>query len=272
VTTIVHAHDPDDPRLAPFVRLRDPAMRRGLEARGPHGEGIFVAEGKTVLPRLLSSRYPVVSILATPARLSEVERVVGHRDVTVLVADQRVVDRVTGYHLHRGVVAVGARLPPPAPEDLLASSRRIAVLEGIVDQENLGAIARSAVALGIDALLLDPSCCDPLYRRVVRVSMGWILHLPFARLEPWPGALELPRVAGFRLVALTPHPSATPLDDLDAAPDARVAVLLGEEGPGLSEQALAAADVRVRIPQRAGIDSLNVGHAAAIAFARLGRL
>jgi tRNA G18 (ribose-2'-O)-methylase SpoU len=144
------------------------------------------------------------------------------------------------------------------------------VLEGLNDQENLGALARSALALGIDGLLLDPTCCDPLYRRVVRVSMGNVLHLPFARIDPWPHGLDRIRAAGFTVVALTTDPSAEPIESAGLAHLDRVAVLLGAEGPGLSAGALAHADRRVWIRQRFDVDSLNVGHAAAIAFHALG--
>lgn len=263
--------DPEDPRLAPFVRLRDPALRAVLEGPSPTGEGLFVCEGKTALPRILSSRYPVVSVLVTPARLEQLRPLLEPHDVDVLVAAQPVIDRVTGYHLHRGVVAAGRRLPLEPPAELLARCRRVCVLEGLVDQENLGAIARSAAALGIDALALDPSCCDPLYRRVVRVSMGWILHLPWTRLTRWPADLGLLRDLGFRLVALDPD-APTTLDELAPGPEERLALVLGTEGPGLSPAALAACDLAVRIRQHPAVDSLNVGHAAAIAFHRLGRL
>ncbi len=155
---------------------------------------------------------------------------------------------------------------------MLPGARLLAVLEGLTDHENLGAIARSARALGVDALLLDPTCADPLYRRAVRVSMGEILFLPWTRISPWPDGLDQLRQAGITLVALTPAPDAMPIDELVASgPSGPMALLLGTEGPGLSAAALASCDLRVRIPIRAGVDSLNVGHAAAIAFHLLGR-
>ena len=155
---------------------------------------------------------------------------------------------------------------------MVSSAQTVAVLEGLNDHENLGAIARSARGLGVDGLLLDPTCADPLYRRCVRVSMGEVLHLPFARLTPWPDALRELRVAGWRMLALTPAPDALPLQCVHVEPGERIAVLLGAEGHGLSDAGLASADDRVRIPLRPGVDSLNVGHAAAIAFAALGRV
>ena len=174
---------------------------------------------------------------------------------------------VAGFDLHRGAVAVAFRGRPAAPAAVVRRARRVAVLEGLNDHENLGAVARSAAALGVDALLLDPTCADPLYRRCVRVSMGEILHLGLARVDPWPDGLQVLRDAGFTIVALTPDPSADPVDTVAARIGTEpVAVLLGAEGRGLSTGALAAADHRAHIPMRPGADSLNVGHAAAIVF------
>jgi tRNA G18 (ribose-2'-O)-methylase SpoU len=258
--------DPTDERLRPYVALRDPALRHAVEAPGPHGEGLFIAEGKLVLPRLLESRYDVVSVLVTPERVDEVYPIVERHAVEVYVAGRAVLDDVAGFAVHRGVLAAASRRPLVDAVTMTAPLRRVAVLEGLNDQENLGALARSAVVLGIDGLLLDPTCCDPLYRRVVRVSMGNVLHLPFARVQPWPHALERIREGGFTLVALTPDPTAEPIESADLGTMDRVAVLLGAEGRGLSAAALAHADRRVRIRQRPGVDSLNVGHAAAIAF------
>jgi tRNA G18 (ribose-2'-O)-methylase SpoU len=271
VEAVVTVDDPSDARLADYVGLRDPELRRRVEAPGS-GAGIFIGEGLTVLARLLDSPYPVRSILVTPARLPRVLPLLRDRqDVPTLVAQPAVVQAVAGFDLHRGVVASAARLPPCQPEELLARSRTIAVLEGLNDHENLGAIARSARALGVDGLLLDPTCADPLYRRSVRVSMGEILHLPFARAGHWPDTLDELHRAGWRVLALTPAAEATPIGLLQVDPSERVAVLLGAEGPGLSAPALARVIEQVRIPLRSPVDSLNVGHAAAIAFEHLGR-
>jgi tRNA G18 (ribose-2'-O)-methylase SpoU len=262
--------DPTDERLRPYVALRDPALRRAVEAPGPTGEGLFIAEGKLVLPRLLESPYEVVSVLVIPARVEELYPMLEGYPVDVYVSGRAVLDEVAGFPVHRGVLAAAARQPLVDPVALTSHLYRVAVLEGLNDQENLGALARSAVVLGIDGLLLDPTCCDPLYRRVVRVSMGNVLHLPFARVDPWPDGLDRIRAEGFTVVALTPDATAEPIESAGLASLDRVAVLLGGEGHGLSAGALAHADRRVRIRQRSGVDSLNVGHAAAIAFHALG--
>ena len=174
-----------------------------------------------------------------------------------------------GFDLHRGAVAAADRRPLPTLDDVVAGARTLAVLEGLNDPENLGAVARSARAFGIGGLVLDPRCLDPYYRRTVRVSMGEVLFLPIARAAAWPADLAVLHRAGFETWALTPDPTAEPLWSLDVP--ARVAVMLGAEGPGLSAAARAAATRRVRIPIAAGVDSLNVGHAAAVAFAHLAR-
>ena len=159
----------------------------------------------------------------------------------------------------------------PAAADVLAAAHRVAILEDVNNHTNLGAIFRGAAALGMDAVLLSPSCADPLYRRSVRVSMGEVFAVPYAKLEPWPAALDEVRRAGFTLLALTPAADALPIQRLDAGQRARPALLLGAEGSGLSRPALAASDARVVIPMRAGVDSLNVAAAAAVAFWELSR-
>jgi len=185
-----------------------------------------------------------------------------------------VLSEVIGFRLTRGALASADRLPPADLDELLAgpdptAPRRLAILEGLNDHENLGSIARSAVALGVDGLLLDPRCADPLYRRSVRVSMGHVLTLPFAVLPAWPGDLERLHDMGYTTVALTPAPDAIDLGKLDPQVHPRTAVMLGAEGPGLSPEAQRAATARVRIPMQAGVDSLGVAAAAAIAFATL---
>jgi tRNA G18 (ribose-2'-O)-methylase SpoU len=189
----------------------------------------------------------------------------------VYAGDQTVLEAITGFHVHRGVLASFHRKPQRTARQVLASARRIAILEDINNHTNVGALFRSAAALGTDAVLLSPSCADPLYRRSVRVSMGEVFAVPYARLEPWPDALADVRAAGFTVLALTPAPDAVPIQRLDAAQRARTALLLGAEGPGLTPRAQAAADVRVVIPMRRGVDSLNVANAAAVAFWELGR-
>jgi tRNA G18 (ribose-2'-O)-methylase SpoU len=181
---------------------------------------------------------------------------------------------VVGFHLNRGVLAVADRAPSMDPARLAAGARVLAVLEGVNDHENLGALFRNAAAFGVGGVLLGPRCADPLYRRSVRVSMGHVLRVPFADLPadpPWPASLEPLRAGGRRVIALSPRPSAIPLASAGLA-GARVALLLGAEGPGLSDAALAAADDLVRIPMADGVDSLNVAAAAAVAFHATGSL
>ncbi|MGI9051952.1 MAG: TrmH family RNA methyltransferase [Ilumatobacteraceae bacterium] len=259
---VVHLDDADDPRLVDYVRLADPEARRRQER-----DELFIAEGVTAIERLLTSGHRVRSVLLTPKAHARLADRLTELDAPVYVAPQEVLARTVGFDLHRGAVAAADRQPLSSVDEVAELSRRLAVLEGLNDPENVGAIARSARALGIDGLVLDPTCIDPYYRRTIRVSMGEVLHLRVARAASWPADLDRLRAHGFEAWALTPDPSA---DDLfaNAVPD-RVAVLLGAEGGGLSPGALDAADRQVRIPMAPGADSLNVGHAAAIAFARL---
>lgn len=255
--------DPDDPRLADYGRLTDPEHRRRLE-----DGGFFIAEGPTSIKRLLASDHRVRSVLVTPPAWRRLEPLL--TGVPVYVAERAVLNAVVGFDLHRGAVAAADRRPAPALDDLLAAHRRLALLEGLNDPENLGAIARAARALGIDAAIIDPTCIDPYSRRTVRVSMGESLFLPTARSADWPADIGRARAAGFEVWALSPDPTGIDLWEL-TVPE-RVAILLGAEGPGLTPGALAAADRTVRIPIAPGVDSLNVGHAAAITFAALGHL
>ena len=261
----VSVPDPDDPRVDDYRRLHDARARRRMEGAG-EGPGFFVAEGAHALERLLASGRRVRSVLVDGIRLEALGDRLVDLDVPVLLADQPTLQAVAGFPVHRGVLASADRWPLPAPAAVLAGARRIAVLEDINDHENLGVIFRSAGSLGLDAVLLSPRCCDPLYRRSVRVSMGHVLTVPWTRLEPWPDAIGTVRRAGFTVAALTPAADAEPLDSWRPGPDDRAAVLLGAEGPGLSPAALAAADRRLTIPMRRTADSLNVGSAAAIAF------
>jgi tRNA G18 (ribose-2'-O)-methylase SpoU len=228
-------------------------------------------EGVPAVERLLASPYPVRAVFGVPGRVAALDL---PDDVAAYEADKWVLSEVIGFRLTRGVLASADRRPAADLRELLAgpdpaAPRRLAVLEALNDAENLGSIARSALALGIDGLVLDPQCADPLYRRAVRVSMGHVLALPFAVLPDWPGGLERLHDAGYLTVALTPAPDAVDLTEVDAREHRRTAVLLGAEGPGLTPEAQGAAKVRARIPMRPGVDSLGVAAAAAIAFATL---
>lgn len=262
--------DPDDRRVDDYRQLHDARARRLIERPDDGSPGFFVAEGAHALQRLLTSGRRLRSVLVDRIRLEALAGVLDGLDAPVLVADQPTLQAVAGFPVHRGVLAAADRWVLPDPAEVLAGGRRVAVLEDINDHENLGVIFRSAGSLGMDAVLLSPRCCDPLYRRSVRVSMGHVLAVPWTRLEPWPEALERVVGAGFSLIALTPAGDAEPLTVWSPAAGERVAVLLGAEGPGLSPAALAAAHRRLTIPMRQAEDSLNVGSAAAIAFYALG--
>ncbi len=262
VPVLVPIDDATDPRLADYSALSDPAARRRRER-----DELFVAEGVTAITRLLASGHHVRSVLVTPQALARFDGALDAVAAPVYVAPREVLAATVGFNLHRGAVAAADRRPLPAVGEAIAGAARVAVLEGLNDPENLGAIARSARAFGIEAFVLDPTCIDPYYRRTIRVSMGEVLFVPVARASRWPDDLDTLRAGGFETWALTPDPSAEPLWSL--APPARVALLLGAEGHGLSPAARSAADRQVRIPIDPAVDSLNVGHAAAVAFAYL---
>lgn len=257
----VPVDDPQDPRVADFVGLRE----RTAEDEGAW----FVAEGPQVVRHLLSSDYRLRSLLVTErgrrALAGEIERLEGR----VLVAEQSVLDAICGFHFHRGALASADRTPLPDFRSLVPGARLLLLLEGVNDHENLGALFRNAAGFGVDGVILDPTAADPLYRRSVRVSMGHVLHMPWTRFAAWPEGLDEVRSAGFVIAALTPAPGSEPIDAVAADPPEKLAFLVGAEGPGLSDAALAAADRRIRIPLSPRVDSLNVATAAAIAFHRL---
>ena len=261
--------DPADRRVDDYRQLHDARARRLMERPDDHGPGFFVAEGAHALGRLLTSGRRLRSVLVDPVRLEALADDLAGLDAPLLVADQPTLRAVAGFPVHRGVLAAADRWVLPDLAAVLAGARRIAVLEDINDHENLGVIFRNAGSLGVDAVLLSPRCCDPLYRRSVRVSMGHVLAVRWTRLEPWPEALGLVAGAGFSLLAFTPAADAEPVTGWHPDSGERVAVLLGAEGPGLSPGALSAAHRRLTIPMRRPGDSLNVGSAAAIAFCAL---
>jgi tRNA G18 (ribose-2'-O)-methylase SpoU len=263
--------DPDDDRIADYRELTDVALRTRWEP--PHG--LFIAEGELVLGRALRAGYQPRSFLIDVKRVDQVVRQVAGRaglaGAPVYAAGQEVLRQATGFHVHRGVLGSFHRRPLPTAGQVLAAATRIVVCEDVNNHTNLGAIFRAVAGLGLDAVLLSPSCADPLYRRSVRVSMGEVFAVPYAPLHPWPAALDQVRRAGFSLLALTPAADAVPLQSLGRDHRRRPALLLGAEGTGLSAPALAAADARVVIPMHRGVDSLNVAAAAAVACWELTR-
>ncbi|MEW2070218.1 RNA methyltransferase [Streptomyces sp. NPDC007346] len=259
---LITVDDPDDPRLSDYLGLTDVELRRRREP----AEGLFIAEGEKVIRRARQAGYEMRSMLLSAKWVDVMRDVIDEVPAPVYAVAPDLAERVTGYHVHRGALASMQRKPLPTSGELLTTARRVVVMESVNDHTNIGAVFRSAAALGMDAVLLSPDCADPLYRRSVKVSMGAVFSVPYARLEAWPTTLETVREAGFRLLALTPDPQATSIDE--AAPHRleRVALMLGAEGEGLSPKALRAADAWVRIPMAHGVDSLNVGAAAAVAF------
>ncbi len=255
------------PALADYRALTDVELRR----RSEPAHGIFIAEGEMVIRRALRAGYPMRSALMTQRWVSSVADLVADIDVPLYVGSEELLESVTGFHVHRGALAAMGRLPLKSVADVLPQSSRLVVLEGVNSHTNLGAIFRSAAGLGMDAVLLSPTCADPLYRRSVRVSMGEVFSIPYARIESWPSGVTELREAGFRVLALTPDPRAKSIDDIEVRDDEKLALLLGAEGPGLSKNALEAATREVRIPMGNGVDSLNVAAAAAVACYAIAR-
>jgi tRNA G18 (ribose-2'-O)-methylase SpoU len=256
--------DPDDHLLDDYRHLNDAAARRAVE--GPGGRGVFIVEGLVALEQLLASEHHVRSVVLSPTRAEAfADRLQGRVDV-VLVADREVLRSVAGFDVHRGVLAAGSRPPPADPDALVRDARRVVLLEGISDNENVGAVFRNAAALGIDAVLVDPACADPLYRRSIRVSSGWSLRVPTAQVPGTASALAAAGAAGMRTVALTPTAGALAVDAATAAGalDDPVMYLLGAEGPGLRPESIDGADVAVRVPMAGTVDSLNVATSLAV--------
>jgi tRNA G18 (ribose-2'-O)-methylase SpoU len=299
---IVDVADPGDPRLADYARLTDVRLRTSMES----AHGLFMAEGEKVIRRAVAAGFGVRSMLVTRDKLAGLSDLASICPGPVYVISQEVAEQVTGYQVHRGALASMARRALPTVTSLLSGNAtagdgaaggragpappgsgrqapggqpgwplRIVLLEDLVDHANVGAIFRCAAALGVDAVILSPRCADPLYRRAVKVSMGAVFAVPYARMADWRAGLAEIRAAGFTLLALTPDQSAVPLEAATSA--GRVALLLGTEGDGLSSRWLAEADTAVCVPMSPGamamgVDSLNVVAAAAIACHELARL
>jgi tRNA G18 (ribose-2'-O)-methylase SpoU len=259
--------DAGDARLADYTRLTDVGLRTHLEAE----HGLFIAEGSKVISRAVAAGYPVRSVLLARGRLADLPGLgLGDAGAPVYVVPDEVAEGITGYRVHRGALASLGRKPLPAVGAVIRDASRIVVLEDLVDHGNVGAIFRCAAALGVDAVVLSPRCADPLYRRSVKVSMGAVFAIPYARMTEWFDGLAALKKTGFRVLALTPDEGATPIGAALRGDAERVALLLGTEGDGLSSRWLREADEAVRIPMSpaargAGVDSLNVVAAAAIA-------
>jgi tRNA G18 (ribose-2'-O)-methylase SpoU len=255
----------DDPRIGDYLNLTDVALR----SRRDLLLGLYLAESEKVIRRALDAGHRPRSLLLSDRWLHPMADLVGRitaLGAPVYVGAPGVLESVTGFNVHRGAIAAMHRPDPTAVSEIIDGARRVVVLEDVVDHTNVGAVFRSAAGIGADAVLVSPRCADPLYRRAVRVSMGTVFQVPWARLEPWPGGLALLRERGFTVAALALAPGAVPLDDVEADPPGRLALVLGTEGDGLSDLALAEADLTVRIPMAGRVDSLNVAAAAAVAL------
>ena len=263
--------DAADPRLDDVRDLNRSDNRPDL----PGGKGLVIAEGPLVVGRLFDSRFPLRCLVGFPARLDAF--LATHdvpADLPVYEVDRATLAETAGFDMHRGLLAVADRAPEPPLPEVLAGARTVVVLEGVGDHENIGSLFRNAAGMGIDAVLFGNGCADPLYRRVVRVSMGHVLRTPFAHLAgtftTWQHSLTDLSELGYRLVSLTPDPGAEHLADAlvdtQGRPWEKGALLVGSEGPGLTEHAMRATDIRARIPMAPGTDSLTLATSAAIAF------
>jgi tRNA G18 (ribose-2'-O)-methylase SpoU len=264
VATRIRITAADDDRLADYVRLRDVQLRQHLELEG----GLFLAEGEKVVRRAVEAGCRPRSFLMAERWLAGLADILDSApsEVPCFVVTEALAEQVTGFHVHRGALASLHRPAPLAVDDVLRGAQRIVVLEDVVDHTNVGAILRSAAALGIGGALLSPRCADPLYRRAVKVAMGAVFSMPWARVPDWYDALPQLSAAGFITIALTPAPDAIDVAEASRRLDGRrAALVVGSEGPGLSRRWMAAADVRARIPMSSGIDSLNVAAATAVA-------
>jgi len=266
---VLTIEDPEDPRLADYREIRDAERRRR--------DGTFIAEGRQVVRRLLSAgRYRVRSALVTPPALHALGDALAAAGVPTYLVRQDIVEAVVGMEFHHGCLAAGERGAEPTAEAVLAETLhpRLVVLEGLGDSSNVGALFRNALAFGVGAVFLAPGTADPLYRKAIRVSSGATVAMPFARFADWPRGLERLRDAGYTVLALTPRAEAVDIGELGAGRPlpARLALLLGTEGRGLSAEALAAADLQIRIPMAPEMDSLNVAAAGAVALHWLSRI
>jgi len=302
VTTldVVRIDDPADERLADYNSLTDVVLRSKHEP----AKGLYIAESSTVIRRALGAGHRPRSFLMAPRWLDSMTDLIAETGAPVYVAEEPLLKEITGFHLHRGALAAMHRPPLPGVHELLAGARggagarrvavledvvdhtnvsgsktpapeprvsaatearRVVILEDIVDHTNIGAAMRACAALGVDAVLLTPSCADPLYRRAVRVSMGTVFQIPWTRIDPWPSGIQTLHEHGFKVAALALEDDSITLDELVADPPDKLALVLGTEGDGLKPRTIAECDMTVRIPMSGGVDSLNVASAVAVA-------
>ncbi len=257
--------DPNDPRLEDYVSLTDVALRRRTEPE----RGLYIAESQKVIRRALAAGHRPRSYLMAERWVVDLADLVDEAEalgIPVYVASHTVIEARTGFHLHRGALASMQRPVLPSVAEVIAVANRIMVVEDVVDHTNVGAIFRSAAALGVDGVLVTPRCADPLYRRAIRVSMGTVFQVPWTRIEAWPAGINQLRAAGFTVVAMALAQDSVPLEVLERDPPERFALIVGAEGDGLTARTVASADVTVRIPMAGGVDSLNVAAAAAVAM------
>lgn len=260
---ILHVADLHDARLDEYLRLSEAHLRMRTDVEN----GLYIAESTKVVQRAINAGHTPRSFLLAEKHLGQlVAEFNRFPDAPIFIGDDAQLQDLVGFHLHRGAMAAMNRPAPRDLDEVLAASSRVAILEDIADHTNLGAIIRSASGLGIDAVLLTPKCVDPWYRRSARVSMGTVFDLPWVRLESWPRDIERIRAHGYRMLAMELTDDAVPLNDIQLAAGEKAAMILGNEGRGVTAEALAAVDTTVIIPMHREVDSLNVGAASAIAF------
>ena len=271
---IIEITDFHAPELDPYARLTQNQLRNRLEPE----KGIFIAESPKVIDRALDAGYKPVSLLMERKQITGPAAGILSRcgDAPVYTADREMLAELTGFELTRGVLCAFRRPAPRPVEELCRDARRVAVLEGIVDSTNVGAIFRSAAALNMDAVLINPSCCDPLCRRAVRVSMGTVFQVPWGQLgetpADWPEkGMDILHSLGFKTAAMALSDRSVSIDDEQLAKEPKLAIVLGTEGDGLAADTIASCDYTVKIPMSHGVDSLNVAAASAVAFWQLGR-
>jgi len=263
---VIPISDPSDARLQPFRQLRDADLLRG--------QGLFIAEGRLVVERVLADpRLTVESLLLNRASIESLRRSLESprtQRTTVFECPTPAFESITGFDIHRGCLALVRRLPAIHWRDAVSSARLVLVLEGVGNADNVGGVFRNAAAFGAGAVLLSPTCCDPLYRKAIRTSMGHVLRVPFARAEPWPGVVTELHEAGFTVAGLSPRGTDGTLEEFaEANRHKRVALLVGTEGAGLTADVARLADLQVRIPMAPGVDSLNLAVATGIALSVL---